>query len=105
MAATSSPNRPHVQRRTTVDCRAMAEQPRRRVVLALMAHPDDAEILCAGTMMRLVDSGWEAHVATMTAGDCGTTEVDRWQIMAIRTFEARAAAEIIGATYYCLGEA
>jgi LmbE family N-acetylglucosaminyl deacetylase len=82
----------------------MPDEPLRRVGLALMAHPDDAEILCAGTLMRLGMLGWELHVTTMTAGDCGTTEVDRWQIMAIRTFEAREAAKIIGATYHCLGE-
>ena len=28
----------------------------RRAVLALMAHPDDAEILCAGTLIRLAEA-------------------------------------------------
>ncbi len=37
-----------------------------------MAHPDDAEILCAGTLIRLAQSGWEVHIATVAAGDCGT---------------------------------
>ena len=43
-----------------------------RRVLAFMAHPDDAEILCAGTLIRLAQSGWEVHVATVAAGDCGS---------------------------------
>ena len=38
-----------------------------------MAHPDDAEFLCAGTLIRLAQAGWEVHIATVAAGDCGTT--------------------------------
>ena len=72
--------------------------------LAFLAHPDDAEFLCAGTLIRLRDAGWEVHIASATAGDCGTTVYNRWQISSIRTDEARAAAEMIGATYHCLGE-
>ena len=53
----------------------------RRVALALMAHPDDAELLCAGTLIRLRSLGWEIHVATMTAGDCGTTTLSAQQIV------------------------
>ena len=78
--------------------------PQPRVALALLAHPDDAEILCAGTLIRLADAGWQVHIATATAGDCGTTTADRWAISATRTQEARAAAAQIGATYHCLGE-
>ncbi|MCG8585160.1 MAG: PIG-L family deacetylase, partial [Pirellulales bacterium] len=38
-------------------------QPKRRVALAFLAHPDDAEILCAGTLIRLADEGWTIHIA------------------------------------------
>ena len=45
------------------------------VVLSVLAHPDDAEFLCAGTLIRLVvEHGWRAHIASMTAGDCGSME-------------------------------
>ncbi|MFA4016852.1 MAG: hypothetical protein RUDDFDWM_001963, partial [Candidatus Fervidibacterota bacterium] len=37
-------------------------------VLAFMAHPDDAEFLCAGTLALLHQIGYEVHIATMTAG-------------------------------------
>ena len=76
----------------------------RPTVLALMAHPDDAEFLCAGTLIRLAAAGWDVHVATLTPGDCGTMTEDRWAISARRTAEARAAAAVIGATYHCLDE-
>src|SRR3954451_13104979 len=82
----------------------MNVEPQRRVALSLLAHPDDAEILCAGTLIRLADAGWQIHIATATAGDCGTMTADRWAISATRTQEARSAAARIGATYHCLGE-
>jgi LmbE family N-acetylglucosaminyl deacetylase len=76
----------------------------RKVALTLLAHPDDAEILCAGTLIRLAAAGWEIHIATATPGDCGTMDRDRWEISSIRTREAMAAAKTIGATYHCLDE-
>jgi LmbE family N-acetylglucosaminyl deacetylase len=76
----------------------------RKIALTFLAHPDDAEILCAGTLIRLADLGWEIHIATMTAGDCGTTTENSWAISARRTEEARQAAESIGGRYWCLGE-
>ncbi len=78
--------------------------PSRRVALAFMAHPDDAEFLCAGTLIRLADLGWEIHIATAAPGDCGTMTENRWAISARRTAEAEAAAHLIGATYHCIDE-
>jgi LmbE family N-acetylglucosaminyl deacetylase len=76
----------------------------RRVVVSFMAHPDDAEIMCGGTLIRLAEAGWEVHMATATAGDCGTVSESPWAIAHRRTEEARQAAALIGATYHCLGE-
>jgi LmbE family N-acetylglucosaminyl deacetylase len=76
----------------------------RQTALAFMAHPDDAEFLCAGTLIRLAAAGWDVHIATMTPGDCGTMSENRWDISARRTTEAAAAAALIGATYHCLDE-
>lgn len=76
----------------------------RRVALAFMAHPDDAEFLCAGTLIRLAESGWEIHIATCAPGDCGTATHNRWDISSIRTQEAARAAALAGGTYHCLDE-
>lgn len=73
-----------------------------KTVLSFLAHPDDAEFLCAGTLIRLREAGWDVHIATCTPGDCGTMTEDRWAISATRTSEARKAAALIGATYHCL---
>src|SRR5215207_7316591 len=75
------------------------------VALAVLAHPDDAEFLCAGTLLRLArDRGWQAHVATMTAGDCGSAEHTGEEIARIRRGEAAAAAARLGGEYHCLEE-
>ena len=82
----------------------MTELPQRRVALALLAHPDDAEMLCAGTLIRLADEGWEMHIATVACGDCGSMTLPRKRIAAIRRREAIAAAAKINATYHSLDE-
>lgn len=82
----------------------MSPSPQRRVVLSLLAHPDDAEFLCAGTLIRLAESGWEVHIATVATGDCGTMTLKPAEIAAIRRQEGIDAAAKIGATYHCLDE-
>jgi LmbE family N-acetylglucosaminyl deacetylase len=82
-----------------------ATQPeRRRVALAFMAHPDDAEFQCGGVLIRLAALGWEIHIASATAGDCGSATLARAEIARIRRAEGAAAARQIGATYHCLEE-
>lgn len=78
--------------------------PQHRVALALMAHPDDAEIGCGGTLIRLVRSGWTVHIANVTAGDCGGVHGTPDEIAKTRTAEGMRAAELIGANYHCLCE-
>ena len=72
-------------------------------VLALMAHPDDIEITCAGTLLLLGDAGWQVHLATMTAGDMGSATQSRQAISRIRRREAAASAAVLGGGYTCLG--
>jgi len=82
----------------------MNNQPQRRVAMTLLAHPDDAEILCAGTLIRLADASWEIHIATVANGDCGSATLGREEIASLRHREGLAAAAKIGATYHCVGE-
>ncbi|HVA00297.1 MAG TPA: PIG-L family deacetylase [Terriglobia bacterium] len=71
-------------------------------VLALFAHPDDAEFLCAGTLTHLAALGARVHIATVSAGDCGSTTLPASKIAAVRQREAARAAALIGAQYECL---
>jgi LmbE family N-acetylglucosaminyl deacetylase len=71
-------------------------------VLAVGAHPDDVEFMCAGTLALLKDEGWEIHIASLTPGDCGTAEMPAEEIAACRRGEAQRAAEVLGAQYTCL---
>ncbi|MFO0930175.1 MAG: PIG-L family deacetylase [Gemmataceae bacterium] len=77
----------------------------KNVVLSVLAHPDDAEFLCAGTLIRLAqERGWEVHIASMTPGDCGSAELPQDEIAAVRRKEGAAAAGLLGATYHCVEE-
>jgi len=69
-----------------------------------MAHPDDAEFSCAGTLVKLSALGWKVHIATASPGDCGSPYLPADEIAAIRRAEATAAAATIGAVYHCLEE-
>ncbi|MFW5693325.1 MAG: PIG-L deacetylase family protein [Thermoguttaceae bacterium] len=68
--------------------------PENKTALAFLAHPDDAEFLCAGTLIRLADAGWDVHICTVANGDCGTTSETPWAIAGIRTAEAERAAKL-----------
>ena len=73
-----------------------------KVALGIFAHPDDAEIVCSGTLSLLKNAGWEIHIASMAPGDKGTAEYSREEISRIRRAEAADAARALGASYHCL---
>jgi LmbE family N-acetylglucosaminyl deacetylase len=76
-----------------------------QVVLSVLAHPDDAEFLCAGALARLHrDHGWAVHIATMTPGDCGSAEHTAEEIARLRRAEGAAAAAVLGGTFHCVDE-
>jgi len=64
------------------------------------AHPDDIEFMMAGTLILLKQAGLEVHYMNVASGSCGTACLDTDQVVAIRTREARAAADSIGATFH-----
>jgi LmbE family N-acetylglucosaminyl deacetylase len=45
-------------------------------VLVVMGHPDDAEIICGGTIARLIDSGRKVRLVVATDGAKGTGQQD-----------------------------
>jgi bacillithiol biosynthesis deacetylase BshB1 len=68
-------------------------------VLAVMAHPDDAELLCGGALAASADRGERVGILSLTVGGTGTHGS-----AAARAREAARAAEILGvAVRACAG--
>lgn len=67
-------------------------------VLAVVAHPDDAELLCAGTLARARDDGAAIGVCVLCQGDKGQPDPPLPDLAAVRAREAAAAAGLLGAT-------
>lgn len=72
-------------------------------VLCVTAHPDDLEILCAGTVIRYVKEGHQVKVAIFTSGNMGDSVIEPATLAAIREKEARDALELIGADLIWVG--
>jgi N-acetylglucosamine malate deacetylase 1 len=60
-------------------------------LLAVVAHPDDAELLCAGALLRAADAGRATAILDLTGGESGS-----FGSAAGRAEEAAAAARILG---------
>ena len=69
-------------------------------VLAIAAHPDDIEFLFAGTMLQLAAAGWDLHYVNLCDGSKGSTTTDNETTARVRTEEAQAACEVLGAKWY-----
>lgn len=74
-----------------------------KAVIGIFAHPDDAEIMCAGALALLKKQGMEIHIATMTAGDKGSASLSRDEISKIRKAEGVNSASLLQGSYHCLG--
>lgn len=72
-------------------------------VLAVGAHPDDLEFLCAGTLAKYVRLGHHVAMAVATNGEVGSSKHTKEEIAAIRKAEAAASAAVIGADFYWMG--
>jgi bacillithiol biosynthesis deacetylase BshB1 len=63
-------------------------------VLTIAAHPDDIELTCAGTLLRMVDKGYGVGILDLTYGEMGTRGTPE-----LRAKEAEAARAVIGAKF------
>ncbi len=61
-------------------------------ILTIAAHPDDIELTCAGTLIRMIDQGYSVGILDLTQGEMGTRGTPE-----IRAREAEAARAVIGA--------
>ena len=68
------------------------------VVLAVYAHPDDADVACGGTLARWAKDGSAVHLLVCTDGGKGTadTRVKPKKLAAERAAELAASSAVIG---------
>lgn len=67
-------------------------------VLAIGAHPDDLEFMCAGTLLKCKDRGDNIFVALTTSGNTGSNVIPtKEETAAIREAEQLACCEYYGA--------
>jgi len=66
--------------------------------MVIVAHPDDAEFSCAGTVARWADAGCEVIYVLGTSGDKGSNDptMTAARLVEIREAEQVAAARILG---------
>jgi len=69
-------------------------------VLAVVAHPDDAELLCAGTLARARNDGAEVGICVLCRGDKGQSAKAVANLSGVRRKEMTAAAKLLGAKLY-----
>ncbi len=65
-------------------------------VLAIVAHPDDAELLCAGTLARAKADGASIGICVLCRGDKGQPAAPIENLAEVRNREMQAAAELLG---------
>ncbi len=67
-------------------------------VLAIGAHPDDIELICAGTMAKFKQQGAEVFLCHVCDGNKGSKIYKPEELAEIRRNEALESAKLIGAT-------
>jgi N-acetylglucosamine malate deacetylase 1 len=70
-------------------------------ILAIVAHPDDAELLCAGTLARARADGAAIGICVLCQGEKGQPAKPIPNLAAVRRREMAAAARLLGAELFC----
>jgi N-acetylglucosamine malate deacetylase 1 len=61
-------------------------------LLAIAPHPDDVELTCGGTMLKMAQAGYRTGILDLTRGETGTRGTPETRIR-----EAARAAKVLGA--------
>jgi LmbE family N-acetylglucosaminyl deacetylase len=69
-------------------------------ILAVLAHPDDAEILCAGTLARAREDGASIGIAVLCKGDRGQPDDPIPKLGDVRREEMTVAAKLLGSQLF-----
>jgi bacillithiol biosynthesis deacetylase BshB1 len=63
-------------------------------LLAIAAHPDDVELTCGGTLLKMAQRGYKTGILDLTAGEMGTRGTPE-----LRAKEAASAARVLRASW------
>jgi bacillithiol biosynthesis deacetylase BshB1 len=63
-------------------------------LLAIAAHPDDVELTCGGTLIKMARRGYKTGILNLTAGEMGTRGTPE-----TRAKEAAKAAKLLGVVW------
>lgn len=63
-------------------------------LLAIAAHPDDVELTCGGTLIKMARRGYKTGILDLTAGEMGTRGTPE-----TRAKEAAKAAKLLGVSW------
>ncbi len=63
-------------------------------LLSIAAHPDDTELTCGGTIIRMVQAGYKVGLLDLTAGESGTRGS-----ASLRARESSRASRVMGIVY------
>jgi len=74
--------------------------PEKQNILVILAHPDDPEFFCGGTLVRWAQAGHDIRYFLLTCGDKGRNDHNKDipgdQLCEMRQAEEHAAASVIG---------
>lgn len=73
-------------------------------VLAVVAHPDDVELLCAGTLARARNDGAVVAICVLCQGDKGQSKKRVADLAAVRRREMMASAKLLASELFLVGQ-
>jgi len=79
------------------DCNLIGKM---KTAIAIAAHPDDIEMMMAGTLLLLKKAGYEIHYMDLAFGNVGSVVYDSETTKKTRLEEAKNAARILGAHFH-----
>lgn len=70
----------------------------KRLIVGIFAHPDDESFGPSGTLLKLVDEGFDVHLLLLTDGEAGVNPANAPDLGKLRLDEWSRATQLIGAT-------
>lgn len=71
-----------------------------KTAIAIAAHPDDIELMMAGTLLLLKQANYEIHYMNLSSGNVGSVTYNSNETKEIRLAEAKKSAQILGAHFH-----